>query len=243
MPVQYKFEKGAKKITSDKDARKNLMAIEDSNGEIKYPFIHWYNAYCECATIKKNFLKNLGTLATPDGYMFSEVGALATTTGRLSTKNPNYQSYNKPIKRRIVARPDYYITDNDYSSIEYRVLASISGQEALIEAFKDPDLNYHTYQAARIFSLAYEAVTDSLRKQAKGINFGLPYGMGDRSLGGRVYGEKSDENTRKAAKLRRLYFEGQEKVESLFKTKRADAVRDGFSETFYGRRQIGRAHV
>lgn len=237
LPPQKKYEKGKYKITCDKNARKALMGMETNTGEPLYPIVYYYNEYCNASSIKSNFLKNLGTLATEDGFLFSKCGAFNTTTGRVSTSEPNYQAYNKPVKLKIVPRKGYYVTDNDYSSIEYRVLASMSGQKALIEAFKDPDLNYHTYQASRIFDVPYEAVSDPLRKQAKGINFGLPYGMGDASLGARVFGDRTPENTRKAAKLRKKYFEGQELVESFFENSRAKSVEKGYSETFFGRRR------
>lgn len=237
LPVQKKYEKGKYKVTCDKDARKSLMELETDTGEPLYPIVYYYNEYCNASSIKSNFLKNLGALATEDGFLFTQCGAFNTTTGRVSTKEPNYQSYNKPVKVKILPRKGYYNTDNDYSSIEYRVLASMSGEKKLVEAFKDPDLNYHTYQASRIFDIPYESVSDALRKQAKGINFGLPYGMGDSSLGARVFGERSPQNTKKAEKLRKKYFEGQEMVESFFETSRAQSVERGYSETFFGRRR------
>lgn len=253
LPEQKKYDKGVYKVTTDKEARKKLMAFEDDNEEPLYPIAKIYNEYCEAQTIKSNFLNTLGkkkeygkgkkktvseyNICTDDGFLFSDCGAFNTETGRVSTSQPNYQGYNGTVKKRIVPRQGFYITDNDYSSIEYRVLASMSGEKALIEAFKDPDLNYHTYQASRIFDVPYESVSGSLRKQAKGINFGLPYGMGDESLGARVFGERTKENARKASKLRGKYFDGQEHVENFFEEKRDRAVELGYSETFFGRRR------
>lgn len=237
LPKQTKREKGKEKLTTDKDAIKRLCEYEDSEGRPLYPIAHILQEYRDYNTIYKNFLKPLPTLATPDGYLFTGVKQMGTTTGRVSVTSPNYQSYNKEVKKRIIPRPGFYMTDNDYSSIEYRTLAFMSGQKELVEAFKDPDLNYHTYQAARIFNIPYEAVSDSLRKQAKGINFGLPYGMGDPSLGARVFGERTEENTRKAKKLREKYFEGQELVKEFFERERAGGVKNGYTSTYYGRRR------
>lgn len=237
LPEQTKLEAGKTKVTVDKNARKALLDYEDDNGNLLYPIVLYYQEWSDANTIKKNFLKGLGELATPDGYMFTSVLQMGTTTGRVSVSKPNYQSYNKPVKLRIKARPNYYMTDNDYSSIEYRVLACLSGQGQLIKAFFDPDLNYHTYQAARIFGIPYEAVTEALRKMAKGINFGLPYGMEDPSLGARVFGARSKENTIKAAKVRAKYFEGQELVKVFFDTVRDNGVKNNYTETFFGRRR------
>lgn len=129
------------------------------------------------------------------------------------------------------------MTDTDYSSVEYRVLGNIVGNKKIKEGFVDPDFDYHQYQAARMYGVPYASVTSKLRKAAKGINFGLPYGMGDQSLGVRVFGEESKENTLKAAALRAKYFEGQEDVKEFFDTTRAGGVANGYTETFFGRRR------
>lgn len=223
--------------TSDAKALKNLAGITDIEGKPKYPLANALLEYRGYEQIRKTFIKNLDTLATEDGYIFSEVKQYGTTTGRVSIANPNYQSYNDTVKKNIVPRPGYYMTDSDYSSVEYRVLCSMAGQEEIKEAFKDPELDYHAYQAARMFQIPYEAVTKKLRKSAKGINFGLPYGMGDESLGVAIFGEESPENTREAKRLRELYFVGQEKIRDFFEEKRNFGVKNGFTETKYGRRR------
>lgn len=223
--------------TSDAKALKDLASITDIEGKPKYPLANALLEYRGYEQIRKTFIKNLDTLATEDGYIFSEVQQYGTTTGRVSIKNPNYQSYNDTVKKNIVPRPGYYMTDSDYSSVEYRVLCSMAGQEEIKEAFKDPELDYHAYQAARMFQIPYEAVTKKLRKSAKGINFGLPYGMGDESLGVAIFGEESPENTREAKRLRELYFVGQEKIRDFFEEKRNFGVKNGFTETKYGRRR------
>lgn len=223
--------------TSDAKALKDLAGITDIEGKPKYPLANALLEYRGYEQIRKTFIKNLDTLATEDGYIFSDVQQYGTTTGRVSIKNPNYQSYNDTVKKNIVPRPGYYMTDSDYSSVEYRVLCSMAGQEEIKEAFKDPELDYHAYQAARMFQIPYEAVTKKLRKSAKGINFGLPYGMGDESLGVAIFGEESPENTREAKRLRELYFVGQEKIRDFFEEKRNFGVKNGFTETKYGRRR------
>lgn len=225
------------KRTSDAKALKALSEITDIEGKPKYPLAGALLEYRGYEQIRKTFIKNLDTLATEDGYIFTEVKQFGTTTGRISVKNPNYQSYNDVVKKNIVPRPGFYMTDSDYSSVEYRVLCSMAGQEEIKEAFKDPELDYHAYQAARMFNIPYEAVTKKLRKSAKGINFGLPYGMGDESLGVAIFGEKSAENTREAKRLREVYFVGQEKIRDFFEEKRNFGVRNGFTETKYGRRR------
>lgn len=209
----------------------------DSDGNPLYPFAYHLLEYRKYESVYKNFLKKKDNYISPDGYVFAEVQQLGTNTGRVSIKEPNYQSYNDVVKQRVTGRPGYYIFDCDFAQIEYRVLASMAGQEALIKAFDDPDLDYHTHQAARMFSVPYAAVSKKLRQQSKGINFGLPYGMGDESLGKRVFGTKSPENTAKAAELRKRFFEGQEKIQEFFTRVRENGVRNGYTETWLGRRR------
>ena len=103
--------------------------------------------------------------------------------------------------------------------------------------FEDPDLDYHTYQASRMFSIPYSLVSKELRGQSKGINFGLPFGMGDASLGARIFGERTKETQNKATALRRKFFAGQEKIEMFFEYTRSEGVRNNFTSTAFGRRR------
>lgn len=219
-----------------KKVLKKLSETTDVDGNPLYPFVKHLKTWKDNAMLKSNFINKLKELATEDGFMFSSVQQFLET-GRVSVSDPNYQSYNDTIKKYIVPRSGYYMLDTDYSSVEYRILASMAGQEKLIEDFKDPDVDYHAYQASRMFSVPYELVTKTLRSQAKGINFGLPYGMGDPKLGESIFGVRSPENTMKAKKLRKLYFEGQEKIEQFFIDARRNGVENGYSDTYFGRRR------
>lgn len=106
-----------------------------------------------------------------------------------------------------------------------------------LEIISNSYLSLNQYQAARMFNTPYAAVTKSMRQQSKGINFGLPYGMGDSSLGARIFGERNSENTMKAANLRKKFFQGQELIEDFFEKVRSEGVRKGYTETQWGRRR------
>ena len=234
---------GEKRSTS-KEVLKALSQYENVDGTPKYPFAMEVKKYRDSESIYKNFLKKLGNFATPDGYIFPEVLQLGTNTGRVSVKNPNYQSYNDVVKHYVVPRPGFIHFDSDFAQIEQRVLTSYAcimfpNDEplALLKDFDDPDMDYHQYQAARMFNVPYAAVTKSMRQQSKGINFGLPYGMGDSSLGARIFGERNAENTNKAAALRKKFFQGQELIEKFFETVRAEGVKNNFTSTQFGRRR------
>lgn len=223
-------------LTTDKETLKKLGELTDIEGNTMYPFCAYLLKYREYEGVRK-IIDKFPELATPDGYLFSSVMQFGTTTGRVSINNPNYQSYNDPVKKNIVPRPGFYMFDTDYSSVEYRVLGNMSGNKMIKERFYDPDFDYHTYQASRMYQVPYASVTPKLRKAAKGINFGLPYGMGDESLGIRIFGEASAINTKKAESLRRSYFKGQEDIQVFFDNARNKGVKDNFTETYFGRRR------
>jgi DNA polymerase-1 len=216
--------------------REKLIKYKTPEGGLMYPFAKYLDDYKTSNLLKSNFTKNLPDLATDDGFMFSEVEQFLAT-GRVSCKKPNYQSYNNTIKKYIRPRRGFYMLDADFSSVEYRILANMAGQEKLIEEFVDPDMDYHSYQASRMFSVPIDLVSKELRSQSKGVNFGLAYGMGDPSLGKRIFGKETPENTRKASKLRKLYFEGQEKIELFFERAQQEGINQSYSTTHFGRRR------
>ena len=222
--------------TTDKETLKKLSEITDAEDNTKYPFCKWLQEYRDNEGVRK-IVDKFPEHVTEDGYAFSAVMQYGTTTGRVSINKPNYQSYNDPIKKNIIPRPGFWMFDTDYSSVEYRVLGNMVGNKRIMESFVDPDFDYHAYQAARMYGVPYSAVTKKMRKAAKGINFGLPYGMGDESLGIRVFGEASSENTRKAGALRNAYFKGQEDIRDWFEYHRDKGVNEGYTETFFGRRR------
>lgn len=233
IPAQYDRQSGRR--TTSKDALKYLAELTDVEGNVKYPFVKWLQEYRVYEAVRK-VIDAFPTLITKDGYLFSKVDQFKST-GRVSVKDPNYQSYNDTMKKYIVPRPGYYMTDQDYSSVESRILVSIVGNTETVEAFKDPDFDYHRSRASRMFSVPYEAVTSALRKQSKGVNFGLFYGMADPSLGCHIFGEETPENTKKAAALRAKYFVGMEDVERAMERWRNDSVANGYTSTYFGRRR------
>ena len=237
-------EKVGEKASTDKETLKTLASRTNPDGSPKYPFVKMLKTYRDNEGIYKNFLKKLPEFSTTDGYIFPDVLQIGTNTGRVSVKNPNYQSYNDIVKHYVVPRPGFMHFDSDFAQIEQRVLVSYASimfndfeSLSLLQDFDDPDMDYHQYQAARMFNVPYAAVTKSMRQQSKGINFGLPYGMGDESLGTRIFGERNKENTKKAADLRKKFFQGQELIEDFFEKVRSEGVRRGFTETQWGRRR------
>lgn len=227
--------------TTDAETLKKLAEITNEDDEPMYPIVQLLVDFRKFEGVRK-IIDKLPEYMTKDGYIFSEVQQFGTATGRISVKEPNYQSYSDTVKKNVVPRPGYYMFDTDYSSVEYRVLASMVGNEKIKTNFADPDFDYHTYQAAHMYNVPYASVTKKLRKAAKGINFGLPYGMGDESLGARIFGEASAENTMKAMKLRAAYFKGQEDIRDWFEYHRNRGINEGYNETYFGRRRYYDKH-
>lgn len=231
------IEKIDNSVKTDKKVLKALSKLKDEEGNSRYPFVTYLKEYRDNEGIYKNFLKKLGTFCSVDGYIHSSVQPVKATTGRVAVKDPNYQSYNDIVKKYVTPRQGYISVDCDFAQIEYRVLCSLAKQENLIEAFLDPDLDYHTKQASRMHGIPYALVSPKLRQECKGINFGLPFGMGDASLGAAVFGVKNKENTKKAGILRKKFFEGQERIEDFFQRTRDGGVKEGYTSTHFGRRR------
>ena len=236
MGIPEQISRKTGRVTTERDTIKYLAELTDIEDNVKYPFCKHLLKYREYEGVRK-IIDKFPVHCTPDGYIFSSVQQYGTNTGRVSITDPNYQSYNDPIKKNVVPRPGYWMSDSDYSSVEYRTLGSMVGNKRIMTSFEDPDFDYHQYQAARMYGVPYSAVTKKMRKAAKGINFGLPYGMGDESLGVRVFGEASAENTKKAAALRNAYFKGQEDIRDWFEYHRNKGVNLGYTETYFGRRR------
>ena len=153
-----------------------------------HPIIEDILDYRQVAKLKGTYADGLVKVAGADGKIHTNFKQTGTATGRLSSTEPNLQ--NIPIKtelgrefRRyfVPQSNDYVLIDADYSQIELRLLADISGDGNMIEAFKSGE-DIHTATASKVFGVSPDDVTIELRKRAKAVNFGIVYGIGDFSL-------------------------------------------------------------
>lgn len=234
MPVVEYTDSGAP--STSKDALKKYKSMTFEDGSPKYPIADYILKYRDAAKLMSDFIKNIDTISTPDGFMFSSVKQFLET-GRVSVSNPNYQSYNDTVKKYISPRKGYYMMDSDYSSVEIRIMMSMAQEQAMIDYLFDPDSDYHTLKASQMFSIPYELVSKTQRGAAKGVNFGIVYGMGDASLGENVTGVRSAESTNYGAKLRKLYFKGMDVTEDFIAQNLEKAVANRYAETYFGRRR------
>ena len=161
-----------------------------------------------------------------------------TSTGRLSSSNPNLQNLpagddelHSGIRKSVIAEKGYKLICSDYSQIELRVLAELSKDETLIEVFKN-DEDIHTQTAVKLFGVHKSMVDHNLRRMAKTINFGIIYGMGYVSLAKTLNISKD-----KAKQIIEKYFERFSKVKEYIEKTIETATRQGYVQTYFGRRR------
>ncbi len=172
------------------------------------------------------------------GKVHSSFNQTVTVTGRISSKEPNLQNIpvrtelGREMRKMFVAESsDYVLVDADYSQIELRVLAHISGDENMIRAFTSGE-DIHKATAAKIFSVSPENVTTEMRSAAKAINFGLVYGMGEFSLSQDLHISVKD-----AKEYMNDYLGSYPKVKQYMQDVVAFAKENGYVKTMFGRRR------
>jgi DNA polymerase I len=215
----------------------DAAALESLRGQ--HPIIDEMLHYRELSKLKSTYLDALPPLIDPaDGRLHATFNQVATSTGRISSENPNVQNIpvrtelGRQIRRAFVAGfPEHVLVVADYSQIELRVMAHVTRDEGLLEAFaKDEDI--HTATAAKVFGFRLDEVPKDLRNRAKMINYGLSYGMSAYGLAQRL-GIPTDE----AAEFIDAYFKGFPGVAEFMERVVRDAQTDGYTVTLLGRRR------
>ena len=170
------------------------------------------------------------------GRIHTSYNQAVAATGRLSSADPNLQNIpirsaeGRRIRQAFVAAPGKKLVAADYSQIELRIMAHLSGDAGLLRAFENGD-DIHQATAAEVFGCALEAVADDQRRSAKAINFGLIYGMSAFGLG-----QQLGVTRRVAEEYIDRYFQRYPDVQVFMERTRAQAAADGFVETHFGRR-------
>lgn len=160
-----------------------------------------------------------------------------TTTGRMSSNDPNLQNIpiktekGRAIRNAFVPSKGYVLAALDYSQIELRIAAILSGDERLVEIFKNGE-DVHTSVASYVFGVSQDEVTKEMRRKAKVINFGILYGMGVNALRVNLGTERKE-----AQEFYNAYFESFSGLGKYLEDIKADAHRNGYTETMFGRRR------
>ena len=203
----------------------------------KHPIVDEILEYRTLTKLKSTYADGLLKVIGPDGRIHSSFQMTVTATGRLSSTEPNLQ--NIPVRKKLgaeirkmfVAGPGMVLVDADYSQIELRLLAHISGDEAMREAFVSGE-DFHTVTASRVFGVPIAEVTPLMRSRAKAVNFGIVYGISAFSLAQDI-GVFPNE----AKAYMDAYLDKYHGVRDYMKHIVAKAKEDGYVATLFGRRR------
>ena len=198
-------------------------------------------SYREAAKLKSTYVDALpDSIFQGTGRIHTTFHQLMTATGRLASNNPNLQNIpirsdqGREIRRAFIPRSkEFTILAADYSQIELRVMASLCGDKAMIEAFNN-GLDIHTATAARVFDIEPEEVPSHMRRTAKMVNFGIIYGISAFGLSQRLNGEISRSE---ASQIIEEYFKQYPGVKDFQSSTIEQAKSDGYVETMTGRRR------
>ncbi|MBM4380776.1 MAG: DNA polymerase I, partial [Deltaproteobacteria bacterium] len=187
--------------------------------------------------LKTTYLDTLPGLLGRDGRLHTSFHQAATATGRLSSTDPNLQNIpirtplGAEIRRAFVAAPGNLLVSADYSQVELRLLAHVSGDEGLLKAFRE-DADVHARTAAEVFGVPEADVSREQRSAAKMVNFGIAYGLSAHGLSARLAIGREE-----AASIIQRYFERYGGIRRYLDDTVEKAKRDGYVETLFGRRR------
>ena len=213
----------------------NADVLEKLRG--KHPIVEDVLDYRMLTKLKSTYADGLLKVISADGRIHTSFQMTVTATGRLSSTEPNLQ--NIPVRKKLgaqirnmfVAAPGMCLVDADYSQIELRLLAHISGDEAMKNAFSCGE-DFHTVTASNVFGVPLDEVTPTLRSRAKAVNFGIVYGISAFSLAQDIGVPQSEAKTYMEA-----YLEKYSGVREYMKSVVERAKADGYVATLYGRRR------
>lgn len=202
-----------------------------------YPIVEEILEYRGLAKLKSTYADGLAVYIGPDERIHSNFNQTITATGRISSTEPNLQNIpmrmelGRRIRKVFVPDEGCLFMDADYSQIELRVLAHLSGDEQLIEAYRT-DADIHRITASKVFHTPFEEVTDLQRRNAKAVNFGIVYGISSFGLS-----QDLSITRKEAEEYINQYFETYPKVKEFLNRLVEDAKKQGCVTTMFGRRR------
>ena len=226
--------KGLKKTTGGARSTRE-SELEKLKGE--HPIIEKILEYRELQKLVSTYVDVIPKMVDENNRLHTTLNQAGTTTGRMSSNNPNLQNipargdYAKEIRKGFIASPGHKWIACDYSQIEMRIMALFSDDENLINIFKK-GLDVHSATASLVFGVPEDKVTNDMRRQAKVINFGIIYGMGVNALKANLEATKEE-----AQKFYDNYFKTFPKIRKFFEKTKKESAERGYTETLYGRRR------
>ena len=203
----------------------------------EHPFVNDILEYRTYAKLKSTYADGLAGYIAEDGRIHTSFNQTVTATGRLSSTEPNLQNIpmryelGRRIRKVFLPKEGFIFADADYSQIELRILASMSGDAELIAAYRSEE-DIHRITASKVFHVPFDEVTDLQRRNAKAVNFGIVYGISS-------FGLSQDLSiSREEAKMYiEEYFATYPGVKAFLDSAKENAKKDGYSLTMYGRRR------
>lgn len=202
-----------------------------------YPICAKILEYRKYQKLRSTYIESLIRLRDEQSRVHTRFDQVATVTGRLSSNEPNLQNIpvrteiGKQIRGAFVAGPGCVLIDADYSQIELRVLAHISGDETMIAAF-NADEDIHARTAAEVYGISIEQVTHQMRSACKAVNFGIVYGISDFALAKNIGVSRAE-----AKQFIERYFERYPNVRKYMQDSVEQARSCGYAVTMFGRRR------
>lgn len=193
--------------------------------------------YRQLAKLKSTYADGLFSVIGEDGRIHSTFNQTITATGRISSTEPNLQNIpvrmelGRLIRKVFVPEEGYVFLDADYSQIELRVLAHMSGDEKLIQAYSQAQ-DIHRMTASEVFHIPFEEVTDLQRRNAKAVNFGIVYGISSFGLS-----QDLSITRKEAAEYIEKYFESYPKIKGFLDGLVEEGKEKGYVATMFGRRR------
>ena len=206
--------------------------------KLDHPIVEALLRYRELEKLRSTYVDGFLPLIERDGRIHTRFNQMAATTGRLSSDRPNLQNIpvrsetGRTVRKAFIPAEGWTFLVADYSQIELRVLAHMSGDQGLLDAFNATDSDIHTATAARVWGVGIDEVQPEMRRRAKMINFGLLYGMEAFGLASRL-GISRDE----AAQQIDAYFEQFPDVQAFMQGVVTQARNQGYTTTLFGRRR------
>ncbi|WP_368198233.1 DNA polymerase, partial [Blautia wexlerae] len=203
----------------------------------EYPIVKDILEYRQLAKLKSTYADGLTGVIAKDGRIHSTFNQTITATGRISSTEPNLQNIpvrmelGRLIRKVFVPEEGYVFLDADYSQIELRVLAHMSGDEKLIQAYKEAQ-DIHRHTASEVFHVPFDEVTDLQRRNAKAVNFGIVYGISSFGLS-----QDLSITRKEAAEYIERYFETYPKIKGFLDGLVEEGKEKGYVTTMFGRRR------
>ena len=203
----------------------------------EYPVVSDILEYRQLTKLKSTYADGLASYISEDGRIHGKFNQTITATGRISSTEPNLQNIpvrmelGRLIRKVFIPEKDYVFVDADYSQIELRILAHCSGDEQLINAYKEAR-DIHKITASQVFHIPFDEVTDLQRRNAKAVNFGIVYGISSFGLS-----EDLSITKKEAAQYIENYFKTYPGIKTFLDDAVAQGKENGYVVTLFGRKR------